>query len=292
MRLGRAMASDRNALFIALAAIFLLTVMDSVIKNLAGRFNAFEIMLFRQGIGVAFAAALFLWFRPGWPDASQWRGHVTRSLIMMATGLMFFHALGRMPLAELFVYTFTAPIFVALFGAVILKERLTSATAAGLGLGFAGILLIVLTDPNASLGSGSWDGRAAAILSPISYALAMVLLRKQAGSEPVARIVFMQSLITAAIISVITLPSARLPAGADIGWAVTIAALGTAGNFLLAMAFARAEAAKVIVAEYSGLIWAAIIGYIAFAETPRTMVWAGAALVIAGCMAVLRGKPR
>jgi drug/metabolite transporter (DMT)-like permease len=285
------MAGDRNALLIAFVAIFLLTVMDSVIKELAARFNAFEIMLFRQGIGVFFAAGLFLWFRPGWPEPAQWRGHLTRTLIMMATGLMFFHALGRMPLAELFVYTFTAPIFVALFGALILKERLTSATAAGLALGFGGILLIVLTDPAASLGGGSWDGRAAAILSPITYALAMVLLRKQAGTEPVARIVFIQSLLTAAMISAIALPTARLPVGTDIIWAVAIAALGTCGNFLLAMAFARAEAAKVIVAEYSGLIWAAIIGYIAFAETPRAMVWAGAALVIAGCLSVVRGKP-
>jgi S-adenosylmethionine uptake transporter len=57
------------------------------------------------------------------------------------------------------------------------------------------------------------------------------------------------------------------------------------------MAFARAEAAKVIVAEYSGLIWAALIGYIAFAETPRAMVWLGAVLVIAGCLAVVRAKP-
>jgi drug/metabolite transporter (DMT)-like permease len=285
------MAGDRNALLIALVAIFLLTVMDSVIKGLASRFNAFEIMLFRQGLGVIFAAALFLWFRPGWPAPTQWRGHIIRTLIMMATGLMFFHALGRMPLAELFVYTFTAPIFVALFGALILKERLTSATATGLALGFGGILIIVLTDPAATLGGGSWDGRAAAILSPITYALAMVLLRKQAGTEPVPRIVFIQSLLTAGMISVIALPTARMPVGADIGWAVAIAALGTAGNFLLAMAFARAEAAKVIMAEYSGLIWAALIGYIAFAETPRAMVWLGAVLVIAGCLAVVRAKP-
>jgi drug/metabolite transporter (DMT)-like permease len=288
---GLAMASDRNALLIALLAILLLTVMDSVIKALAARFNAFEIMLFRQGIGVLFAAGLFLWFRPGWPAPAQWRAHLTRTLIMMATGLMFFHALGRMPLAELFVYTFTAPIFVALFGALILKERVTARTAGGLALGFAGILIVVATDPAATLGGGSWDGRAAAILSPVTYALAMVLLRKQAGGEPVARIVFVQSLLTAAIISALVLPAARLPEGGDIGRAVAIAALGTAGNFLLALAFSRAEAAKVIVAEYSGLIWAAIIGYVVFAETPRAMVWAGAALVIAGCASVMRGKP-
>lgn len=285
------MANDRNAILIALVAILLLTAMDSIIKSLSAGFNAFEAMLFRHGIGVFFAAGLFLYFRPGWPARHQWSAHLGRTLIMLATGLMFFHALGRMPLAELFVYTFTAPIFVALFGTLILKEHLTRATVAGLALGFAGILVIVLTDPAAALGGGgSWDGRAAAILSPITYALAMVLLRKQAGGEPVARIVFIQSLISAVIIGVIMLPSAQVPTGLDLGKAFAVAALGTAGNFLLTMAFARAEAAKVIVAEYSGLIWAALIGYVIFAETPRTMVWVGAGLVIAGCLSVIRGK--
>jgi S-adenosylmethionine uptake transporter len=286
------MSSDRNAMMLALVAIFLLAVMDSIIKSLSARFSAVEVMFFRQAIGVFFAAALFLWFRPGWPRGEQWKGHATRTLIMTATGLMFFHALGRMPLAELFVYTFTAPIFVALFGSIILKERLTPATALGLALGFSGILAIVLTDPNARFGGSSSDGLAAAILSPITYALAMVLLRKQAGSEPVPRIVFIQSLLTAGAMSLLVLPAPTVPQGGDLVRAVAIAALGTIGNFLLAMAFARAEAAKVIVAEYTGLIWAAVLGYLFFAETPRAMVWVGAALVIAGCMAVAQARSK
>jgi drug/metabolite transporter (DMT)-like permease len=284
------LSSDRTAMLLALAAIFLLTVMDSIIKSLAVRFNAAEIMFFRQGIGAFFAFGLFVWFRPGWPSRAQWKGHFTRTLIMMATGLMFFHALGKMPLAELFVYTFTAPMFVALFGGLILKERLTGPVALGLGLGFCGILVIVLTDPNARFGGGSPDGLAAAILSPITYALAMVLLRKQAGSEPVPRIVFVQSLITAGLISVFVLPAPPALEGGDIAKAVAIAALGTVGNFLLAMAFSKAEAAKVIVAEYTGMIWAALLGFVFFAETPRLMVWIGGALVIVGCAAVARGR--
>jgi drug/metabolite transporter (DMT)-like permease len=284
--------SDRNAILLALLAIFLLTVMDSIIKSLSARFNAVEIMYFRQGFGVFLAGALFLWFRPGWPSRAQWPDHISRTLIMTATGIMFFHALGKLPLAELFVYTFTAPMFTALFGWLILKERLAARTGVGLALGFAGILLIVLTDPTLRSGgvATSWDGLAAALLSPVTYALAMVLLRKQAGGEPVARIVFMQALITVGLLTPFMLPTISAPVGSDLVKALVIAALGTSGGFILTMAFARAEAGKVIVAEYSGLIWAALIGYVAFAETPRPMVWAGAALVIAGCLAVMRGK--
>jgi S-adenosylmethionine uptake transporter len=285
------LSQDRTALLLALAGIFLLTVMDSIAKGLAAHYSAFETMRHRHVAGLFFTLFIFLWFRPGWPDPAQWRTHAGRTLIMMTTGLMFFHALGRMPLAELFVYTFTSPMFVALFGALILKERLTGATALGLALGFSGILAIVLTDPGARFGGGSLDGLAAALLSPVTYALAMVLLRKQAGSEPVARIVFIQSLITASLLVLLVTPFAPLPRQEDLPEIAAMGLLGAAGGFLLAMGFARADAAKVSVAEYTGLIWAAIIGYAFFAETPRAMVWVGAALVVAGCLAVARARP-
>jgi drug/metabolite transporter (DMT)-like permease len=282
--------SDRSAIALATVAIFLLTIMDALIKSLSVSFNTFEIMYFRTVTGVCCAGILFLWFSPGFPTFEQLKGHALRSGIMLATGLMFFHALGHMPLAELFVYTFTAPIFVALFGALILKERLTGPVLMGLALGFAGIILILVTDPAARFGTGSTSGLIAGILSPVTYALAMVLLRKQASNEPVARIVFMQSvLISCAIIPFMAL-STRMPVGVEIGKVLMIGALGTAGNFILTTAFSRAEAAKVAVAEYTGLIWAALIGYAFFAETPRTIVWFGAMMVITGCFVVARGR--
>ncbi len=284
------MSSDRNAIAVATLAIFLLTVMDSVIKSLSVQFNALQIMYFRTVVGLLCAGALFVLVRPGLPTLEQLKAHVLRSAIMLATGLMFFYALGQMPLAELFVYTFTAPMFVALFGALLLKERLTRPVMAGLALGFAGIIAIVATDPAARFGGGSPSGLAAAILSPITYAFAMVLLRRQAGNEPVARIVFMQSLLISAVMVPFMALSTPLPQGLEIPKVLAVGALGTAGNYLLTTAFKNAEAAKVAVAEYTGLIWAALIGYAFFHETPRLMVWVGGVMVIAGCLSVALGR--
>ena len=245
---------------------------------------------YRNATGLACGAVLFLALRPGWPGLEQLKNHALRTAIMFLTGLMFFHALGQMPLAELFVYTFTAPMFVALFGALLLKERLSGSVALGLLLGFAGIVAIVATDPAARFGGGSRSGLAAALLSPVLYALAMVLLRRQAGAEPAVRIVFLQSLLMAVVVVPAMAFTTRLPQGVEVWKVAALGVLGTAGNLLLAAAFKRAEAAKVAVSEYTGLIWAAILGYVFFAETPRAMVWVGAALVIGGCLVVARGQ--
>jgi S-adenosylmethionine uptake transporter len=40
----------------------------------------------------------------------------------------------------------------------------------------------------------------------------------------------------------------------------------------------------VAAAEYTALIWSALLGYVFFAEVPRWQVWAGAAVVVAAVM--------
>ncbi len=284
------MTSDRAAIAIATLGILLLTVMDAIIKSLSAEFSALQIMYFRNVTGMFFAGLFFLAMKPGWPNREQLRNHALRSSIMLCTGLMFFYALGQIPLAELFVYTFTAPIFVALLGSLLLKERLTGPVVAGLALGFVGIIAIVATDPAARFGSGSSMGVAAALLSPILYALAMVLLRLHSGNEPVSRIVFLQSLLIRSVIVPLAAFTTPLPTGVNLWKVLALGILGTAGNALLATAFKKAEAGKVAVSEYTGLIWAALIGYAFFSETPRMMVWVGAALVITGCLIVARGR--
>jgi len=284
------LTSDRAAIAIATLGILLLTVMDAIIKSLSAEFSALQIMYFRNVTGMFFAGLFFLAMKPGWPNREQLRNHALRSSIMLCTGLMFFYALGQIPLAELFVYTFTAPIFVALLGSLLLKERLTGPVVAGLALGFVGIIAIVATDPAARFGSGSSMGVAAALLSPILYALAMVLLRLHSGNEPVSRIVFLQSLLIRSVIVPLAAFTTPLPTGVNLWKVLALGILGTAGNALLATAFKKAEAGKVAVSEYTGLIWAALIGYAFFSETPRMMVWVGAALVITGCLIVARGR--
>jgi S-adenosylmethionine uptake transporter len=54
--------------------------------------------------------------------------------------------------------------------------------------------------------------------------------------------------------------------------------------FLMARAYAGAEAQWLAPVGYTELIWAAIYGYVLFNETPRLSVWAGTAVIIAACL--------
>ena len=53
---------------------------------------------------------------------------------------------------------------------------------------------------------------------------------------------------------------------------------------LLTQAYARAPAQSLAVAEYSALIWSALLGYFFFSEIPRWQVWIGALVIVAAVM--------
>ena len=71
---------------------------------------------------------------------------------------------------------------------------------------------------------------------------------------------------------------------------LAIGALGTMGHLLFAEAYKRAPAARIGAIEYTGFIWAAGIGIIAFGEWPTVPMLAGAALIVSGSLMLLR-KP-
>ena len=58
---------------------------------------------------------------------------------------------------------------------------------------------------------------------------------------------------------------------------------------LLAWSYARAEAQVLLTVEYTAFIWAAIVGWIAFAEPVTIPMLMGVSLIVAGCLYATRG---
>ena len=84
---------------------------------------------------------------------------------------------------------------------------------------------------------------------------------------------------------------ARLPDMAHWPTILLAAIVGTSGIMLLAWAYARAEAQRLVVVEYTGFIWASLLGWWVFGETVLTTTLAGAALIVAGCLWAARTQP-
>jgi drug/metabolite transporter (DMT)-like permease len=276
----------RAALYAA-AAIAVLSVMDAVIKGLAARFPTFEVTFFRYLVGSLVVIAVAAARRPGWPSREAVRANLYRAVLVVVTATSFFYGLGALPLAEALALSFLSPVFIAVFAVLALRERIDARIAAALGFGFCGMAVIVAGQPHGSFDGSLW-GAAAILLSTVTYALSIVLLRARAQRDHAIAIVAIQNIAPAAMLAA---PAAAVwvaPGASDWPALVAVGVLGVAGHLLMVAAYARAEAARLAPIEYTALVWAALLGYAFYAETPAPATFAGAGLIIAGALAVAR----
>ena len=269
----------------------LLSLMDAIIKLLTARYPTFQIVWLRFAFGLIGAAALLAIMRPGWPGRDTIVFNATRSLLVVVVATTFFFALSVLPLAEAIALSFVSPLFMVLFGVLLLGERIDSRIGIALVAGLAGMLLIAgARIGDASYSSAAWLGALAAVTSAVAYGLVMVLLRARATRDPLPTIVCFQNLGPSLILA---LPAAYVWVpleGYDLALFALIGAIGVAGHYLLALAFAGAEAARLAPITYVSLVWGTLFGYLFFSELPTVSALAGAALIVAGTLVTQRKR--
>jgi drug/metabolite transporter (DMT)-like permease len=291
---------------LAFIAIFVLSVMDAMIKGASAQFGTLQVVLLRFAMGALVMTGLFAVLFPGWPSWEAIRVNGLRGFLVVFTAISFFYALAVLPLAEVLALSFLSPIFIATLGVVLLKEHASRQTLFGLLLGTLGMLVMVFGMKDDSELDRPMLGIAAAIASAFSYSLAIVLLRARALKDPVVTIVFIQHLVPSIIVTVLVLIVVYLvtPGMAaiphvltfkalgmqDLLWFLGIGLCGAIGHFVLASAFARAEAAKLAPMDYTSLIWAVLFGFLFFSEVPELLTLAGSALIAFGAWVAGRGR--
>lgn len=272
---------------LGLAAIGLFSVLNALIKGLSAQFDTLQIAFLRYLFAGLWILVYVTITRPGWPSLALVEANVVRGVLSLITGLSFFYALRELPLADAITLSFLAPLFVTLFSMLLLKERPGPHILIALGLGFAGMLVMV-----AGLGGDEEDrsilGVIASLISSLAYGLSMTLLRARARRDPLDLIVFFQQWIPALFIAPAAGVVWKTPAPDQLGLFAILGILAVSGHLLLARAFSLAEASRLAPIEFSALIYAAIIGTMFFGETLTMGTLAGAALIILGALLATR----
>ncbi|MCJ8144579.1 DMT family transporter [Ancylobacter sp. A5.8] len=272
----------------AVAGIGLLSVMDGLIKHVAADFGTGQLVVMRYVFGSLVAFIVFRAMRTRWPDWRTVRPHAWRSVVVAATAVCFFYALSVLPLAVVLALSFTSPIFIALFAALLLGERPGGAVLAALTLGVIGVI-VVLWDELARANAGANGlGIAAAIGSAVTYALSMVTLKSRAARDPLPTIVLLQNALSGLLVAPLGLMGWSTPSATELALFALIGLLGTAGHLCMAWAYGRADASRLGVLEYTAFVWAVAIGLFAFGEVPSVSTLSGAALIVGGALLASR----
>jgi len=286
-------ASPLLAILACCFAIFLLTTMDAVMKGLVLAIGVYNTMLWRSLFATAVGAVWWGAGRRVWPERAVLALHIRRGMVIAVVTLFFFWGLGRLPIAEAIAISFIAPLIALYMAAVLLGERIGRSAIWGSLAGMGGVVIIVAGKfGDAALSEDAVLGIGSILISAVFYAYNLILQRRQAQVAGPREIALFQNVTLLATLAVAApwLASALPPANwADIAIAT---ALNLIGMIILTWAFARAEAQYLIPMEYTGFVWAILVGWIFFSESVGWTTVVGAGFIIAGCLVVALTKPR
>lgn len=281
-------ANAAGALFM-LAAILAFSVMDATIKWLAATYPVMHIVFFRNffafiPIGLMLAAR-----KDGLAAlrTRNWKGHLIRAALGLASMILFFNAFALMPLAEVVAIAFSAPLFITALSMPLLGERVGPRRWAAVVVGFVGVLIILrpgteLFQPAAFL----------PLTASLFLALAMLQVRLLTRTETNIALMLYMTLAGALATAPFLMSGWVRPTGFDWGLIVGMGVIGGTAQYLLTQAFRKAPASLIAPLEYSGILWAGLFGYWLFGEVPDRWVFVGAAVVIASGLYILHRETR
>ncbi|NRP21632.1 Riboflavin transporter [Ensifer adhaerens] len=278
-------SNGRGALLV-LAAFFVFSATDAIVKIMAGKMPAPQVTFF-----VTIAALLLLLVHalvtgrlrrliPREPSLAFWR-----ALLLALDTLLIHYAFAKLPLAEAYLIAFMTPILVAMLSFVFLGERLSRIGWAGVLIGFAGVV-VALKPGVAPLNFG----HLAAFGSAVLFALSLILLRRAKVAETdealVASLLVVMTPVAFAVAAVSGEPAP--PDLSDLGFSVAGGALMLGGHALLVRAFRVGEASVVAPFQYSQIIWGCLYGMFLFATPLEVYTLLGAAIIILSGWLVLK----
>ncbi len=290
-----AASADPRTTALALAAAALAAAcfigMDSTAKLLGERYGTAQVTFLRFATGALYAVPLWLWRRTPLPARPQWRWHALRSGLLLVALLTWFFALNRLPLVQAVGVGYTAPLFIALLAMWLLHERPSRWIWAALAMGALGVAVALWPELQASDAPGSdarlW-GMAAAAVSAITYAGVVVVARHQAQHDALWTILLVQNLLPVVVLAGPMLWLWQPMAATDIPILLLMGGLATVGLLCITWAFSHIEASRAAPVEYTGLVWAALLGFLVFGEVPTVWSLSSAALIMLGCLLLVR----
>ena len=199
--------------------------------------------------------------------------HFIRGNMWVLAGVLLTISLAELPLATANAVFYTAPIFIMLFGAIFYKERLSMDVVLAAILGFIGTLVILRpTEITFSMIS--------AILFAVVLAVNSLLIKKLPQEQSMLYGLFVTQIFALPMVTILAIWEGEV---FDIG-NVIFGALSSVCSILYSVSclvgYRYVASSKVTSAEYSGLIFAFLLGWWIFGETPDLGVFIGSLFVI------------
>jgi drug/metabolite transporter (DMT)-like permease len=258
-----------------LLATFVFMVMKVCVKYIP-HIPAIEIILFRSIISL-----ILSYYYLAKQRVSVWGNNKPILLLRGTTGAIalvtYFSLLQQIPLATAATLQYLAPIFTAILGIFLVKEKVKPIQWIFFAMSFAGVVIVQGFDSRISLlhlGMG--------IGASLFMGLAYNFVRMLKTSEHPLVIIFYFPLVMLPISGIWSGFVWVQPQGWD--WLVLLAVgvFTQVAQYFMTLSYQLEEVSKVSILNYIGIIYALGFGWILFDESFNLMTYVGMGLVLGG----------
>jgi len=288
------------AVAVIVITVLALSLGDALIKLSSSRFVIWQIFVLRSALAIP--CLLLIMFSLSKrstlaPTAIGWI--VLRSLLLVTMWISYYLSLPHLPLSVAAAAYYTLPIFITLFSAALVGERIGRAGWLAVAMGFTGVVLVLRPDTSAlSLHA------ALPLFAAMLYALAMILTRTKCREEHPLSLALSLNVTFLVVGVVATLFITTVPTESRQGfllspWAamgtkewlaivllatvIVIASVGTA------IAYQNAPSSVIGVFDFAYVGFAVLWGMVFFAEIPNLVAIVGMVLIVLAGVVSLRG---
>jgi len=248
--------------------------MNALVKWTSDYADVWMIIMVRSAV-IAFAVALFATSRGISLRVNDPRTMLLRCTVGLLAMILYFTALGRIPIGQAVTLQYTGPLFVALLSGRILSERVSPEVALLVITAFLGIVLIVSpeigkVEPDALLALGSG----------FFAALAYMYVRELRKTDSPATVVFWFAVFSVAGSIIQSAPDILSLEWKTLAVLVGVGIGAGGGQVGITMAYHKANAAWVSAFSYLTVLVATFYGFAIFDETLGLSDWVGGILIV------------
>ena len=271
------------------------TVISFTCMAVAGReasfeLDTFELMTYRSFAGFVIVLSLAgLTGRLNRIAFSNLRLHATRNVLHFAATNLWFYAVATIPLAQVFAFEFSTPIWAAILAPLFLNERITVSRIVTLAVGFLGIMIV------ARPGIIEFSpGLHAAMLCAVGFAGSAVATRMLVRHADVISVLFWMTSMQFAFAIVLAGHDGDfvLPSRATALPLIVVSVAGVAAHYCLTSALRLAPAVVVMPFDFVRLPLIMLVGLLLYSEAVDTFTVVGGLIILTANYLNIRNEAR
>ncbi|WP_162047294.1 DMT family transporter [Vibrio taketomensis] len=261
------------AIILLVAGNLAASLSDVAVKLLEGGINSFQYVFLRQLLSVVLIMPLWLKQTKAKRSLTALGLIAIRALLIMIGSGCMMVAITHLPLATANAVFYAAPLIMLPLSVWILKEIPPIAKVVATMIGFIGVLMVLRPS---QFHWAAWF----ALGTAMTLAIFNILARKLPSEQSVVSTLFWTSLMTLPLSGILAAMYWQPVNSEQLLLVAISASLILTYNGLAVLAYRKAPAGQIALAEYSGLVFVVVIGIWGFDEIPDHLTALGIAMII------------